>query len=248
MLRLELEEGEVRETPRFRKDGDTHTLILRLHGFDKDYVPHLLKIVWREGGEEIRIIASKESLEEIKKFLVKRDTPMDILWSLIQYEYATMDKLEEKVEKLQNASLHSYSSQLMESILKVKKTLFIIHRDYIRLRNLLEWSIERGNSSASDILRDVNELIYGVEYLIEGTTTAIQLMQNTISVKMNQTMKILTIIATIMMPLTLITGIYGMNFVNMPEIKWEYGYYYSLLLMLLVAVGMLLYFKKKKLL
>jgi len=65
---------------------------------------------------------------------------------------------------------------------------------------------------------------------------------------MNQTMKILTIIATIMMPLTLITGIYGMNFVNMPEIKWQYGYYYSLALMLVVALLMLYYFKRKKLL
>ena len=59
-------------------------------------------------------------------------------------------------------------------------------------------------------------------------------------------MKTLTIIATIVMPLTLITGVYGMNFRYMPEITWKYGYYGVCGLMALVAVGMLVYFKKNK--
>jgi len=248
MLRINVVEEEVRELPRFRKDGEKYTLILRLHGFDGEYRPHMIEILWEEGSDEVTIKASKESMEELKKYLIRREKPIDIVWSLIQYEYRTLDRIEKKVEALQNSSLHNYSSKTLQEILKVKKTLFAIHRDYMRLRNILEWAASNGNVDAQEILRDVNELIYGVEYLIDGTTTAIQLMQNTLSVKMNEVMKILTVIATIMMPLTLITGIYGMNFVNMPEIRWEYGYYYSLALMLLVAVLMLLYFKRKNLL
>ncbi len=244
-MRINLVEEEVREQPKYRVDDRKHTAILKLHHFEKEYEPHLIKVIWEDGKEDVSIIASKNVLESIKGLLIKRDTPMDIIWCLLQYEYRTLDKLEDKVEKLQNASLHDYSPKILHEVLRIKKILFIIHRDYIRMRNTLEWMQEEG---VHPLLRDINELIYATEYLIDGTTLAIQLMQNTLSVKMNQTMKILTVIATIMMPLTLITGIYGMNFVNMPEIKWEYGYYYSLILMLIIAILMLYFFKKKRLL
>ena len=246
MLKITLVEEEVREQPRYRVDDGKHSAVLKLHNFDKDYEPYLVKIIWEAGKDEVTISASRKVLDGIKTLLIKRDTPMDVIWCLLQYEYRTLDKLEERVEKLQNASLHDYSKRILTDVLKIKKTLFIIHRDYIRMRNTLEWLAEE--EDVHPLLRDINELIYAIEYLIDGTTLAIQLMQNTLSVKMNQTMKILTVIATIMMPLTLITGIYGMNFINMPEIKWEYGYYYSLLLMLSIAILMLYYFKKKRLL
>lgn len=64
--------------------------------------------------------------------------------------------------------------------------------------------------------------------------------------KMNQIIKVLTIVSTIFIPLTFIAGIYGMNFTNMPELHWKYGYYGILLIMILLFGGMLLYFKKKK--
>ena len=59
-------------------------------------------------------------------------------------------------------------------------------------------------------------------------------------------MKVLTIIATIFIPLTFIAGVYGMNFRHMPELEWHFGYYFSLTLMLIVGMGMLYYFKRKK--
>ena len=63
---------------------------------------------------------------------------------------------------------------------------------------------------------------------------------------MNEIMKVLTIIATIFIPLTFITGIYGMNFRYMPEIRWNWGYPAVLFIMIVIGVGMLIYFKKKK--
>ena len=68
----------------------------------------------------------------------------------------------------------------------------------------------------------------------------------TISNKMNEVMKVLTIIATIFIPLTFIAGIYGMNFTNMPELQYKYGYYVVWIVMLVVLIGMLIYFKRKK--
>jgi magnesium transporter len=63
---------------------------------------------------------------------------------------------------------------------------------------------------------------------------------------MNEVMKVLTIIATIFMPLSFLAGVYGMNFEFMPELKWPWGYPAVLLLMAGVAGGMLLYFRRKK--
>lgn len=67
-----------------------------------------------------------------------------------------------------------------------------------------------------------------------------------ISNRLNDTMRVLTLISTIFIPLTFIAGIYGMNFENMPELYWEYGYYACLIMMVVIFVVMILFFKKKK--
>jgi magnesium transporter len=63
---------------------------------------------------------------------------------------------------------------------------------------------------------------------------------------MNEVMKVLTIMASIFIPLTFIVGIYGMNFQFMPELEWKYGYFMALGFMLLVSIALILYFKKKR--
>ena len=67
-----------------------------------------------------------------------------------------------------------------------------------------------------------------------------------VSNRMNEVMKVLTIIATIFIPLTFIAGIYGMNFDYMPELHWKYAYFVTLFVMVVIAVAMIFYFKKKK--
>jgi len=69
---------------------------------------------------------------------------------------------------------------------------------------------------------------------------------SSVSNRLNEVMKVLTIIATIFMPLTFIAGIYGMNFEFLPEIKWRYGYAFAWGVMILVAAIMLYFFRKKK--
>ena len=64
--------------------------------------------------------------------------------------------------------------------------------------------------------------------------------------KMNEVMKVLTIMASIFIPLTFIAGIYGMNFDHMPELHAKYGYYYVWAVMIVLIIGMMFYFKKKK--
>jgi magnesium transporter len=69
---------------------------------------------------------------------------------------------------------------------------------------------------------------------------------SSVSNRLNSVMKVLTIIATIFMPLTFIAGIYGMNFKYMPELEWRWGYPAVWLIVMIIGVSMLIYFKKKK--
>jgi magnesium transporter len=69
---------------------------------------------------------------------------------------------------------------------------------------------------------------------------------SSLSNKMNEVMKVLTIIATIFIPLTFLAGVYGMNFRYMPELEWHQGYFAVLFLMVIICSGMVIYFRKKK--
>jgi magnesium transporter len=73
-----------------------------------------------------------------------------------------------------------------------------------------------------------------------------ELYSSTISNKLNNVMKTLTVIGAIFIPLTFIAGIYGMNFDNMPELHYRYGYHTIMAAMLAIAVGMFLYMKSRK--
>jgi magnesium transporter len=69
---------------------------------------------------------------------------------------------------------------------------------------------------------------------------------SSVSNRLNEVMKVLTIITTIFIPLSFIASIYGMNFSNMPELRWDYGYFLILAVMFLLGMGMVVYFRKKK--
>ncbi len=127
-------------------------------------------------------------------------------------------------------------------------------RGWIRpLRELLGVLLRAENTLIRDktqlFLRDCYdhalELIELVEINREIGANLVDLYRANLNMRLNETMKVLTIIATIFMPLTFIAGVYGMNFKHMPELSWKLGYPLSLGLMALIAVGMLVYFRKK---
>jgi magnesium transporter len=106
---------------------------------------------------------------------------------------------------------------------------------------------------SKDSLRNIRSYNDRVTYLKNNVENMYQRVINlreaynsSLNANLNETIRTLTVIATIILPLTLITGIYGMNFDVMPELHSQFGYYYSLLLMAVVAAGMLIYFKNKK--
>ena len=99
------------------------------------------------------------------------------------------------------------------------------------LRDLYDHTIQ-----VIDTLETYRDLVSGL----------IDMYMTNVSNKMNEVMKVLTIMATIFIPLTFLAGIYGMNFEFMPELKWHYSYPILLLSMMIILIGMLLFFKRKK--
>ena len=99
-------------------------------------------------------------------------------------------------------------------------------------------------------MRSLNDRIIYLRNDIENMHQRIISLRETynssLSANLNETIRTLTVIATIVLPLTLITGIYGMNFEFMPELTSEYGYYYALGLIAALGGGMILYFKRKR--
>ena len=89
----------------------------------------------------------------------------------------------------------------------------------------------------------VCDLAEGYRELLSG---ALDAYLSVVSNRMNEVMKTLTLVATIMLPLTFIAGVYGMNFEHMPELHWHYGYPFALGVMLAVAVAMGLWFRYKR--
>jgi magnesium transporter len=85
-----------------------------------------------------------------------------------------------------------------------------------------------------------------IESFRDAVSGMLDIYLSSISNRMNAVMKVLTIIATIFIPLTFIAGIYGMNFKYMPELEWRWGYAAALAVMIVVAVVMLIYFRRKK--
>src|SRR5690606_37336236 len=117
------------------------------------------------------------------------------------------------------------------------------------LTNILNYKTGFIDKSNMKYFRDLKnscsnaiEEMDSINQSLEGLTN---IYFSSLSHKMNEVMKMLTLVATIFIPLTFIVGIYGMNFDNMPELHTRYGYFLVLAIMALIMAGMIFYFKKK---
>ena len=105
------------------------------------------------------------------------------------------------------------------------------------------------SGSALPFFRDIHDHLIRVADLAESyrdlISGTLEAYLTVVSNRMNEIMKVLTIFSAIMLPLTFIAGVYGMNFENMPELKEPYGYFTVIGLMIIVAVGMLIFFWRR---
>jgi magnesium transporter len=177
-----------------------------------------------------------------------------LLDAIVDSYFTILEKLGDKIEGLEEALVRDPSDKTLRQIHILKRELIGLRRSVWPLREVIG-GIERSESalireSTGMYFRDVYDhtiqVIDTVENYRDMVSGMLDIYLSSISNRMNAVMKVLTIIATIFIPLTFIAGIYGMNFKYMPELEWRFGYAAVLIIMLIVAAIMLIYFRKKK--
>jgi len=165
-----------------------------------------------------------------------------------------IEQLGRKVEELEDQIFGKRDTKIVEHIYKFKTELNFLRKTVRPVKDMIIYLLKTENSYFHESNRQYLKDLYG---LVEQSTEAIELYNNLVSDQlnvynssvsngMNEVMKVLTIFASIFIPLTFIAGIYGMNFEFMPELKYKYAYGIFWLVILLVGGGLLLYFKRKK--
>lgn len=176
-----------------------------------------------------------------------------IIDAVVDNYSVVLEKVSEAMDYLED-EIANPKHNTQESIRRLKKEIIFLRKNIVPLKEVIR-SFERSeskliNQETSIYFRDVYDHVVEV---IETTETYREILggimesyHSGISNKANEVMKVLTIIATIFIPLTFIVGIYGMNFKYMPELEWQNGYFFVWGIMIVVAGIMTLYFKKKK--
>lgn len=177
-----------------------------------------------------------------------------IIDNVVDNYFVILESLEEKIELLEDDLVKTTTPATLQKINKLKRKLIFMRKSLWPLREAIS-VLERTDSlliseSAGvyfkDIFDHVIAVIDSVETSRDMLSNMLDIYLSSVSNRLNEIMRVLTIIATIFMPLTFMAGIYGMNFKYMPELEWRWGYFGILGIMLVVALSMVYYFKKKK--
>lgn len=177
-----------------------------------------------------------------------------LLDSIIDNYFIILEKLGEKIEFLEEEVVTHPTPKTLQTVHHLKREMIFLRKGVWLLREVIS-GLERGESalikeSTRIYLRDVYDhtiqTIDTIETYRDMVSGMLDIYLSSISNRLNAVMKVLTIIATIFMPLTFLAGIYGMNFKYMPELEWRWGYPVIWVIMVGIGVSMLLYFRKKK--
>lgn len=213
-------------------------------------------LTFHEGSEDI-FDAFRDRIRQAKGIIRQRnedyffyrliDISVDNYYLITEFIIDIIDDLEARI-------LKNTEDITSEEIYKLKRLIGQQKKSIIPVREAISSIIRMDTKLISKetqkFLRDVYEhtvqIIDSIERQRETVNDLLNLFMSGLSNKMNEVMKVLTIFASIFIPLTFIAGIYGMNFEVMPELHWKYGYFVVWGILVAVAIALLIYFKRKK--
>lgn len=256
----------VRQRPKVEDFDDYMMVVVKMLYFDADHeltTEHLSFILGKD-----YLLTFQESSGDVfnpvrdrlihSKGRVRQKGPdylMYVLMDLIIDNYFTIiEDIGERIEKLEDQLFDSApGDDIAESILDLKKEILRIRKAIYPVREVVN-KLDKSESKLIDrktgiYLQDLYDHIIQITESVDMHRELIwglmDMHMTTISNKMNEVMKVLTIIATIFIPLTFIAGIYGMNFDNIPELHYKYSYF-ILWAVMIVLFGIMIYFFKRK--
>src|SRR5919205_4113386 len=178
-----------------------------------------------------------------------------ILDQVVDFYSPVLDDFDERIDKLEDDifTLKRPNNLILSEIMDLKRSVLRLRRISGKQMDILH-RMSRGEfalipEDMRPFYRDVYDHLVRVVDLAENyrdlISGSLEAYLSVVSNRLNEIMKVLTIFSAVMLPLTFIAGVYGMNFENMPELHSRYGYYAVWAIMALVAVGMLLFFKRR---
>ncbi len=177
-----------------------------------------------------------------------------LLDAIVDKYFDILEKLGEHIEFLEEELIQAPTLQTLQQMYHLKTEMIYLRKSVWPLREVLS-SLQRSETHLIDrsihfYLRDVYDhtvqVIDTLETFRDMLSGMLEIYLSSMSNRLNEVMKVLTIIGTIFIPLTFVTSLYGMNFRFMPELQWKYGYFATLGIMTVVTIFMLFYFKRKK--
>lgn len=174
--------------------------------------------------------------------------------AVVDNYFIVMEDIAEKLELLEDRLFEETDNSLLFELQMYRKQIVSMRRSIYPLREVVNklnrTEFERISDDTERFFRDLYDhtiqIIETIETFKETVSSLKDVYMTGVSNRMNEIMKVLTLIATIFIPITFVAGVYGMNFEYMPELSWKYGYESAWLLMVSMSLAMIVYFKKKK--
>jgi len=174
--------------------------------------------------------------------------------SIVDHYFTVLETIGDRIEDIEDELIQEPDQKALTDIFRLKRTLVYLRRATWPLRdamgNLLRGETRFVRKSTLPFVRDLHDHTLRVVDLIETyremVSGMVDIYMSSVSNRMNDVMRVLTVIATIFIPLTFIAGVYGMNFDHMPELHWDWGYYAVWAVMVAVAVTLLVYFWRRR--
>ncbi|MCO6429495.1 MAG: magnesium/cobalt transporter CorA [Deltaproteobacteria bacterium] len=255
------------QRPKIEEHDDFIYVVLRMIDFDSEKM--------QVGSEQVSFILTSENVltfqespgdvfgpvrDRLKgnKGRIRKLGPDYLLYalmdSLVDHYFFVLEKLGDKIEELEEHMLEQSAANLAHRLHELKRETIILRKSVWPLREAIG-GLERLDTplikdSTKLFVRDMYDhtiqVIDTVESYRDLLAGMLEIYLASQSNRLNEVMKVLTIISTIFIPLTFIVGVYGMNFRNMPELEWSFGYPAVWIIMLMIAGGMVYFFRKKR--
>lgn len=176
-----------------------------------------------------------------------------LLDAIVDHYFVVLERMGEDIEEVEEKLLARPRPEHLEALNDLRREALYLRKRIFPLREVVA-RLEKGGTDLiapetifylRDLYDHTIQVMDTVETFRDMLSSMVELYLSNISLKMNEIMKVLAMFASFFTPLTFLAGLYGMNFKNMPELEWQYGYFAVLGLMGGVAVGMLFYFRRK---
>jgi magnesium transporter len=253
------------QRPKFEDYDNYVVAIMKMIYYDTELRSEQLSVVLMEGmvisfqevhgGDAFDLIRNRLRTGKGRIRKMKADyLAYALIDAVVDYYFSILEKIGDKIETIEEELISNPTKETMQELHVMKREMIFLRKAVWPIRELIN-NLERSEteliSPSTDIyLRDLHDhsvrVIDTVETYRDLLSGMMDIYLSSVSNKMNEVMKVLTIITTIFVPVTFIAGVYGMNFENMPELHSRWGYAVTWAVMLTIIISLLVYFKKKK--